>query len=112
MRRNFSAVFYTTKIEIAIRAPISFLCEVMTPKCGVAENGFGPLKGYDYIGTDNISLFTYTCLHVHNITVTLRIERELDVKLVTLRRCKYYKWECVRKVKHRENRVYHLLTFR
>ena len=39
------------------------------------------------------------------------IERELAVKLVTLRLCKYYKWECVRKVEHREIWAYHLLTF-
>ena len=32
----------------------------------------------------------------------LEVGRELAVKLVTLRRCKYYKWECVWKVERRE----------
>ena len=46
-------------------------------------------------------------------TVDNSIERELAVKLVTLIRFNYYdKWEFVRKVEHRENWAYHLLTFR
>ena len=59
--------------------------------------------------TNNIS---HAAVSISTPSNILQLQREVVVKLVTLHRCKYCKWECVRKVEHHENRVYHLLMFR
>ena len=55
-----------------------------------AQGSVGREKGREVHPDTNRS---QACVYVQILAVILIIERELAVKLVTLRRCKYYKWE-------------------